>query len=90
MPGVMIPLNDKEGKDRKSQTPNTSQDFIIPCVAQSHLLVKDVIGDVIDGHGDHGDNFQRTAAEDFVKHKVVLHIPNHLTRHHYGLSNQGR
>ena len=38
------------------------------------LLVKDVIGDVIDGHGDHGDNLQRTAAEESVKHKVVLHL----------------
>ena len=74
VPGMMIPLDDKKGKDGKSKAANAPHRFVKPSVTHPQLLIKDVIGDVVDGHGDHGDYLQRTAAEKSVKHKVVLHL----------------
>jgi hypothetical protein len=74
VPGMIISLDDKKGKDGKSKAANAPHRFVKPSVTHPQLLVKDVIGDVVDGHGDHGDYLQRTAAEESVKHKVVLHL----------------
>ena len=63
VPGMMISLYDEKGKDGKNKTSNASHDFISPDVAHPQLLVKDVIGDMSDSHGDHEDYLQRTAAE---------------------------
>ena len=63
VPGMMISLYDEKGKDGKNKTSNASHDFISPDVAHPQLLVKDVIGDMSDSHGDHEDYLQRTTAE---------------------------
>ena len=74
VPSMMIPLNYQEGKDGKGQAANAPHRFVKPSITHPQLLVEDVIGDVVDGHGDHGDYLQRTAAEKSVKHKIVLHL----------------